>query len=50
MEYPSSQTEANCVKYGHCDRRCPFHALQSHRMQEIQNYFFVNKYKRSMRL
>ncbi len=29
----------DCVKCGHCDWRCPFHVPQSHRMEEIQDYF-----------
>ena len=28
-----------CVGCGHCDRRCPFHVLQSKRMKEIAAYF-----------
>lgn len=29
----------DCMKCGHCDRRCPFHVPQSHRMEEIQDDF-----------
>lgn len=29
----------DCVKCGHCDRRCPFQVPQSHRMEEIRGYF-----------
>ena len=28
-----------CVGCGHCDRRCPFHVVQTERMKEIQEYF-----------
>ncbi len=28
-----------CIGCGHCDRRCPFHTVQSVRMKEIASYF-----------
>ncbi len=30
---------SDCIACGHCDGRCPFRVLQSHRMKEIQKYF-----------
>ncbi len=30
---------SQCVQCGHCDSRCPFQVLQSHRMEEIAGYF-----------
>ena len=30
---------SDCVSCGHCDSRCPFHVEQSHRMEEIAQYF-----------
>lgn len=30
---------SDCVKCGHCDRRCPFHVKQSERMEKIKGYF-----------
>ena len=29
----------DCVKCGHCDKRCPFHVSQANRMTEIFAYF-----------
>ena len=29
----------DCIQCGHCDRRCPFHVVQTDRMREIQAYF-----------
>ena len=29
----------DCIGYGHCNGRCPFHVAQSRRMQEILAYF-----------
>ena len=29
----------DCIQCGHCDRRCPFHLVQTGRMKEIQAYF-----------
>lgn len=29
----------DCIQCGHCDRRCPFHVVQTGRMKEIQAYF-----------
>ena len=29
---------ADCVRCGHCDRRCPFDVRQSERMREIAKY------------
>ena len=29
----------DCVKCGHCDSRCPFHVVQTDRMEEIRAYF-----------
>ena len=29
----------DCIGCGHCDTRCPFHVIQTERMQEIQAYF-----------
>ena len=29
----------DCVQCGHCDRRCPFHVVQTKRMEEIRAYF-----------
>ncbi len=38
--YKSLQKHASdCVACGHCDRRCPFHVVQSERMKEIAKYF-----------
>ncbi len=33
------RTAADCVRCGHCDRRCPFHVQQSARMAEIAAWF-----------
>lgn len=30
---------SDCTGCGHCDRRCPFHVIQSSRMREIYAYF-----------
>ena len=30
---------SDCVRCGHCDRRCPFHVKQIQRMEEIAAYF-----------
>ena len=30
---------SDCVGCGHCDRRCPFHVVQTGRMKEIASYF-----------
>lgn len=30
---------SDCIRCGHCDKRCPFHVAQSQRMTEILNYF-----------
>ena len=30
---------SDCIACGHCDRRCPFHVSQTHRMKEIADYF-----------
>ena len=29
----------DCIKCGHCNSRCPFHADQMTRMEEIKEYF-----------
>lgn len=29
----------DCVGCGHCDSRCPFHVVQTERMEEIKEYF-----------
>ena len=29
----------DCVQCGHCDSRCPFHVVQTDRMEEIRTYF-----------
>ena len=29
----------SCIGCGHCDKRCPFHTVQSARMKEIAEYF-----------
>ena len=29
----------DCVQCGHCDSRCPFHVVQTKRMEEIRTYF-----------
>lgn len=29
----------DCIRCGHCDKRCPFRVAQSHRMEEIAAYF-----------
>lgn len=33
----------DCIGCGHCDARCPFHVIQTERMQEIQAYFGRSK-------
>lgn len=30
---------SDCIRCGHCDRRCPFRVSQSERMKEIDRYF-----------
>ena len=30
---------SDCVKCGHCDKRCPFHVKQSEKMTEIADFF-----------
>lgn len=30
---------SDCIRCGHCNRRCPFHVDQMSRMQEIDAYF-----------
>ncbi len=30
---------SDCIGCGHCDRRCPFHVVQTQRMREIAAYF-----------
>lgn len=35
------KTASACVDCGHCEKRCPFHVLQSNRMEEIALYFGV---------
>lgn len=29
----------DCIRCGHCDKRCPFHVAGQNRMQEIREYF-----------
>ncbi len=29
----------DCIQCGHCDSRCPFHVVQTKRMEEIRTYF-----------
>ena len=29
----------DCIQCGHCDHRCPFHVVQTNRMNEIRAYF-----------
>lgn len=31
----------DCIRCGHCDKRCPFHVEQTARMNEIKEYFGV---------
>ena len=33
------KTAKDCIRCGHCDRRCPFSVRQSERMEEIASYF-----------
>ena len=33
------KTAADCIRCGHCNRRCPFKVMQMERMNEIKNYF-----------
>lgn len=33
------KTAGDCIKCGHCERRCPFHVAQVNRMREIRDYF-----------
>ena len=33
------RTASDCVRCGHCDRRCPFHVAQGQRMGAISEYF-----------
>lgn len=38
--YDKLATKADaCISCGHCDTRCPFHVVQTKRMEEIQTYF-----------
>lgn len=30
---------SDCIRCGHCDGRCPFHVVQTERMQAISRYF-----------
>ena len=30
---------SDCIKCGHCDKRCPFHVKQSEKMNEIASFF-----------
>ncbi len=32
------KTAADCIGCGHCDRRCPFHVMQSKRMKAVDAY------------
>ena len=36
----------DCVKCGHCESRCPFHANQETGMEEIAEYFKQCKQKK----
>ncbi|MDM8247809.1 4Fe-4S dicluster domain-containing protein [Lacrimispora saccharolytica] len=29
----------DCIRCGHCEKRCPFHVSQISRMDEIADYF-----------
>lgn len=33
------KTASDCIKCGHCNKRCPFKVQQQERMEEIKNYF-----------
>lgn len=40
QHYESLEKKASdCISCGHCDRRCPFHVVQTERMKEIAAYF-----------
>lgn len=30
---------SDCISCGHCDKRCPFHVVQTDRMKRIAEYF-----------
>lgn len=30
---------SDCIKCGHCNKRCPFSVQQQERMEEIREYF-----------
>lgn len=34
-----SKTASDCIRCGHCSKRCPFHVDQMERMQKIREYF-----------
>ena len=34
-----AEVKADCIKCGHCNKRCPFHVDQAARMSEINSYF-----------
>lgn len=39
LAHVRSKHASDCVHCGHCDRRCPFHVVQSARMTAIADYF-----------
>lgn len=40
VHYATLEKKAgDCIGCGHCDSRCPFHVVQTERMQTIKNYF-----------